>query len=178
MVSSSLQTLPLYKFFLLRGKKIMKMVSKNHTVYSVHKFLKWSDAFNPSKYTHTAINTHTPWTHTRSSGQPILRRPGSSWEFGALLKGTSVVVLKVERECWLFTPPTYNPCRTGDSNPWPSAYKSDSSSIRPRLPKFGVSKTENKSLLLTKTVIYDHKYCKKDAYNRIHTEYTQPAHFY
>ncbi len=26
----------------------------------------------------------------------MLRRPGSSWGFGALLKGTSVVVLKVE----------------------------------------------------------------------------------
>ncbi len=29
-------------------------------------------AFNPSKC------THTPWTHTRSSGQPMLRCPGSS----------------------------------------------------------------------------------------------------
>ncbi len=42
---------------------------------------KWSDvwpsmvthswnlcsAFNPSKCTHTAVNTHTPWTHTRST---------------------------------------------------------------------------------------------------------------
>ncbi len=39
-------------------------------------------ALNPSKCTHT-------W----SSGQPMLQRPGSSWQFGALLKGlTSVVV--------------------------------------------------------------------------------------
>ncbi len=32
-------------------------------------------AFNPSKCTHTAVRseqTHTPWTHTRSSGQPFL----------------------------------------------------------------------------------------------------------
>ncbi len=37
---------------------------------------------------------HTPWTHTRSSVQPfMLRRPGSSWGFGALLKDTSVLVL-------------------------------------------------------------------------------------
>ncbi len=36
------------------------------------------------------------------------------------------------RECWLFTPPTNNPCRTWDSNPWPSGYKSNSLSIRPR----------------------------------------------
>ncbi len=34
------------------------------------------------KCTHTAVNTHTPWTHTRSSGQPfMLRCPGSSWGF-------------------------------------------------------------------------------------------------
>ncbi len=62
------------------------------------------------KCTHTAVNTHThtPWTHTRSSGQPfMLRRPGNSWGFGALLKGTSVVVLRVERERCTFTPPTY-----------------------------------------------------------------------
>ncbi len=38
------------------------------------------------------------------------------------------------RERWTFTPPTYNPCRTRDSNPQPSGYKSDSLSIRPWLP--------------------------------------------
>ncbi len=59
----------------------------------------------------------------------MLQRPGSSWGFGALLKDTSVVVLKED------TPPTNNPCRTWDSNPQPSAYKSDSLSIRPRLPQ-------------------------------------------
>ncbi len=60
--------------------------------------------------------THTPWTHTQSSGQPfMLRRPGSSWGFGALLKGlTSVVVLKVERaldihspDLWVTSPTLY-----------------------------------------------------------------------
>ncbi len=49
--------------------------------------------------------THTSWTHTRSSGQPfMLRRPGSSWGFGALLKGTSVVVLRVERVLYIHSP--------------------------------------------------------------------------
>ncbi len=68
--------------------------------------LNLCSAFNPSKC------THTPWTHTRSSGQPMLRRPGSSWGFGALLKGlNSVVVLRVERERCTFTPPNYNSCR-------------------------------------------------------------------
>ncbi len=42
--------------------------------------------FNPSKCTHT-------W----SSGQPTLRRPGSSWGFGALLKGLTSVV---DNSCW------------------------------------------------------------------------------
>ncbi len=65
-------------------------------------------AFKLSKCTHTQTQlwTHTSWTHTQSSGQLMLQHPGSSWGFGALLKGlTSVVVLKVERKHWLFTPP-------------------------------------------------------------------------
>ncbi len=56
-------------------------------------------AFNPSKvHTHKPwTHTHKPWTHTPSSGQPFMvRRPGSSWGFGVLLKGTSVVLLKVD----------------------------------------------------------------------------------
>ncbi len=62
----------------------------------------------PSKvHTHSSEHTHTPWTHTRSSGQPfMLRRLGSSWGFGALLKGSSVVVLKVERAGHSLPPPT------------------------------------------------------------------------
>ncbi len=45
----------------------------NYTEYNQ----QWNvfSAFNPSKC-----------THTRSSGQPILRRPGNSWGFSALLK--------------------------------------------------------------------------------------------
>ncbi len=83
-----------------------------------------SSAFNPSKCTLTAVNTHLEqWA-------AILRRPGSSWGIGALLKGlTSVVVLKV-----LLTPPTDNPCRTWESNRQPLGYKSNSLTIRPRLP--------------------------------------------
>ncbi len=51
----------------------------NYTEYNE----EWNvfSAFNPSKCTHT-------W----SSGQPTLRRPGSSWGFGALLKGLTSVV--------------------------------------------------------------------------------------
>ncbi len=65
-------------------------------------------AFTHPKCTHTQqwTHTHTLWTHTRSSGQPfMLRRSGSSWGFGALLKGlTSVVVLKVERALYIHSP--------------------------------------------------------------------------
>ncbi len=40
------------------------------------------------------------------------------------------------RECCSFTIPTFNPCRTWDLNPQPLDYKSDSLTIRPRLPPF------------------------------------------
>ncbi len=65
-----------------------------------------SSAFNPSAVRSEQTHTHTPWTHTRSSGHPfMLRRPGSSWGFGALLKGlTSVVVLRVERALDIHSP--------------------------------------------------------------------------
>ncbi len=64
--------------------------------------------FTHPKCTHTAVNTQTPWTHTRSSGKPfMLRRPGSSCGFGALLK----LLYWGWRERWTFTPPTYYSCR-------------------------------------------------------------------
>ncbi len=52
-------------------------------------------AFNPSKvHTHSSEHTH------------MLRQgAGEQFGFGALLKGTSVVVLRVERERCTFTPP-------------------------------------------------------------------------
>ncbi len=102
-----------------------------HTWYSC-------SAFNPSKvHTHSSEHTHTPWTHTRSSWQPFMpRRPGSSWGFGALLKGTSVVVLKEERALDIHSPhlqflPDW------DTNSQPLNYESDSLTIRPRLPLSG-----------------------------------------
>ncbi len=78
-------------------------------------------AFNPSKC------THTQWIYIWSSGQPMLRCPGSSWGIGALLKGLTQSWYWRWREWRLFTPPTDNPCRTWDSRP--SGYKSDSLSI-------------------------------------------------
>ncbi len=112
--------------------------------------LNLCSAFNPSKvHTHSSEHTHTPWTHTQSSGQPfMLRRPGSSWGFGALLKDTSVVVLKEERECCTFTPPTYNSCLARDSNSQPLGYESDSLTIRPRLPLKDKRRSVMKSFLI------------------------------
>ncbi len=87
------------------------------------------------KCTHTAVNTHTPWTHTRSSGQPFMLR-----RLGAV--GGSVPCSRAPQSWYwgwkstcTFTPPTYNSCRTWDSNSQPLGYESDSLTIRPRLPR-------------------------------------------
>ncbi len=66
-------------------------------------------AFNPSNvHTHSSEHTHTHREHTPGAvGSHLMRHPGSSWGFGALLKGTSVVVLKVEESTVdSFPPPT------------------------------------------------------------------------
>ncbi len=66
--------------------------------------------------THTAVNTHPEqWAAIYAAA------PGSSWGIGAVLKGlTSVVVLKVERERWTFTPPPTIPAgpETRTCNLW------------------------------------------------------------
>ncbi len=87
------------------------------------------------KRAHTQQGTHTPWTHTRSSEQSfMLWRPGSSCGFGDFLKGTSVVVLKVEWALDIHSPHLqFLPAR--DSNSQPLDYESDSLTIRPRLPQ-------------------------------------------
>ncbi len=55
-----------------------------------------------SEHTHTYTHTHT---HTEQWAAFMPRHPRSSWGFRALLKGTSVVVLKVESYTFTFTPP-------------------------------------------------------------------------
>ncbi len=77
-------------------------------------------AFNPSKCTHTVVQCCGARGAVGDS-VPCSRVSPQSWYWGW-------------REYWLFTPPTYNPCRTWDLNPRPSGYKSNSLSIRPRLP--------------------------------------------
>ncbi len=102
-------------------------------------------AFNPSKCTHTVVNTHTHSEHTPGAvgtGQPMLQRPGSRTPGGSVpcsrVSTTHLVQLWYWRwrERRLFTPPTNNSCRTWDSNLRPSGYKSDSLSIKPWLPPY------------------------------------------
>ncbi len=90
----------------------------------------WCSAFNPSKCTHTAVGSeHTPGavgSHCSSArgavgGSVPCSNAPQSWYWRW-------------RECCSFTIPTFNPCRTWDSNPQPLDYKSDSLTNRPRLP--------------------------------------------
>ncbi len=90
------------------------------------------------KCTHTAVNTHTHRGHTPGAvgshlccgawgavgGSVSCSRAPQSWYWGW-------------RERCTFTPPTYNSCRTWDSNSQPFDYESHSLTIRPRLPPWG-----------------------------------------
>ncbi len=91
-------------------------------------------AFIPSKvHTHSSEHTHTVNTHPEQWAAIYAARPGSSWGFGALLKGTSVVVLRVERVLYIHSPHLQF-LSARDSNSQPLDYESDSLTIRPRLP--------------------------------------------
>ncbi len=99
-------------------------------------------AINPSKvHTHSSEHTHTPWTHTPGA-------VGSHLCCGARgAVGGSVPCSTVSPQSWYwrwrerctFTPPTYNPCWTWDSNSQPLGYESDSLTIRPRLPLYDLT---------------------------------------
>ncbi len=100
-------------------------------------------------------------THTRSSRQPfMLWCPGSSWGFGALLKGlTSVVVLKVERALYIHSPHLQF-LQDRDSNSPPLDYESNSLTIRPRLPRYYSTHASFLSItLLIKKYIFE-PWCK------------------
>ncbi len=95
----------------------------------------WPSAFNPSKCTHTAVSSE----HTHCEHAPGAVGSYCSSAQGAI--GGSVPCSRAPqswywrwRECCSFTIPTFNPCWTWDSNPQPLDYKTDSLTIRPRLP--------------------------------------------
>ncbi len=90
---------------------------------------------HPSAHTHTAVSSeHTHREHT----------PGAVGSHCSSARGAiegSVPCSRAPqswywrwREYCSFTIPTFNPCRTWDSNQQPLDYKSDSLTIRPRLP--------------------------------------------
>ncbi len=58
------------------------------------------------KYTHTAVNTHTHTvnTHPEQWAAIYAAAPGEQLGFGVLLKGTSVVVLRVKRALYIHSP--------------------------------------------------------------------------
>ncbi len=82
---------------------------------------------------HTHTHTHTVNTLLEQWAAINDAAPREKLGFGALLKGTSVVVLSVERALNIHSPP-HNSCRTWDSNSQPLGYKSNSLIIWPRLP--------------------------------------------
>ncbi len=94
----------------------------------------WCSAFNPSKCTHTVVSSE----HTHCEHAPGAVGSHCSSARGAI--GGSVHCSRAPqswcwrwRECCSFTIPTFNPCRTWDSNPQPLDFKSDSLTIRPLL---------------------------------------------
>ncbi len=116
-----------------------------HSYNASHNHVKWKwrdmwpsmvthtrnlcSAVNPSKvhtqssdHTHGAVGSHLCCGARGAVGGsvPCSRVSAQSWYWGW-------------RERWLFTAPTYNSCRTWDSNPQPLDYESDSLSIRPLL---------------------------------------------
>ncbi len=104
--------------------------------------LNLCSAFNPSQ-----VHTHSS-EHTRSSGQPLmLPCPGKRWRFGALPKGTSVVVFKVERAVHSLPPPA------GPRLLQPLDYESNSLTIRPQLIIVAYLATFCKKLKLLRVVL-------------------------
>ncbi len=89
--------------------------------------------------THTAVRSEQTHSHTRSSGQPFLCCGARGAVGGSVpCSRTPQLWYWGWRERWTFTPPTHNSYRTWDSAPQPSAYKSNSLTIRPRLPPMRV----------------------------------------
>ncbi len=117
---------------LWKWKKVTWHVTKYGNPYSELVLCIYPIQVHTHSSEHT-LWTHTPWTHTRSSEQPfMLQRPGSSWGFGALLSRG----IEGERVLYIHSPPHRQFLPAQDSNSQPLGYKSDSLTIRPRLPLF------------------------------------------
>ncbi len=90
---------------------------------------------NPRTNERTNERTHT---HTRTHTAP--RAVGCSWVFSAMLKSLTSVVLRLKENTGHLLPPP-NPCWCRDTNLQPLDSKSNSRTIRPRLPN--VSPSQN-----------------------------------
>ncbi len=84
-------------------------------------------------HTHTHTHTHTVNTHPEQWAG-MCAEPKQLW-VQCLAQGHLSHGIEGEEGAVHSLPPTYNSCQTRDSNPQPSGYKSDSLSIRPRLPQ-------------------------------------------
>ncbi len=103
--------------------------SSEHTHTRTHT-QQWTHS---SEHTHTQQGTHThTHTHTEHWAAFMLRHRGAV-EGSVPCSRTPHLWYWGWRECYTFTPPTYNPCRTEiqTHNLW---IESDSLTIRPRLP--------------------------------------------
>ncbi len=78
--------------------------------------------------------THTVNTHLEQWAAIHAAAPGEQLGVWCLAQGHLSRGIEGGRERCTFTPPTYNSCRTWDSNSQPLDYESDSLTIRPRLP--------------------------------------------
>ncbi len=85
------------------------------------------------KCTHTAVNTHTVNTHPEQWAAIYAAAPGEQLGVWCLAQGHLSRGIEGGESAFKFTPPTYNSCRTWDSNSQPLDYESDSLTIRPRL---------------------------------------------
>ncbi len=103
---------------------------KEEVKWHVAKYGDPYSEFNPSKYTHSSEHTHTMNTHPEQWAANAAA-PGEQLGVRCLAQGSHLSrgIEGGERARYSL-PLTYNPCRTWDSNPQPSGYKSDSLSIR------------------------------------------------
>ncbi len=91
---------------------------------------------HPSAHTQQWVvdkHTHTH-THPEQRAAIDAAAPGEQLGVWCLAQGSHLSRGIEGGQHWTLTPPTYNPCRTWDSNPQPLGYKSNSLSTRPRLP--------------------------------------------
>ncbi len=91
-----------------------------------------------SAHTHSSEHTHTVNTHPEQWAAIYAAAPGEQLGVRCLAQGHLSRGIEGEESAVHSLPPTYNSCRTWDSNSQPLDYESDYLTIRARLPhKYG-----------------------------------------